>query len=751
MALLSPVVKELFQKDIASATSLELYEALLLLVKRQAADLPAITGQKKLYYLSAEFLIGRLLGNNLLNLGLYDAVSQELSAAGKAIDDIETLEPEPSLGNGGLGRLAACFMDSVASLGLSGDGIGLNYHLGLFRQQFIDHKQVESPDPWIKPDGWLIKEPIQFTVAFGHFSIQAILNTIAVIGPKGINRLRLFDAETIDESIVGEGIAFDQSDIMRNLTLFLYPDDSTEAGRLLRVYQEYFLASCAAQLILREMEEAGRSLQDLDQYAAIQINDTHPSMIIPELLRLLIEKGIAFDDAANTVARTCAYTNHTILAEALESWPLAFIEEVAPQIIPILQKLNLTAHGDADAQGTEIIDASGVVHMAHLCIHYGHSVNGVAALHTDILKNAELKHFYNLYPQKFQNVTNGVSFRRWLSHANPALDAFLVSLIGNSFQQNPDELTQLLDYREDDTTLQTLAAIKQNNKKRLSNQLYQTQNVQLDAEAVFDIQIKRLHEYKRQQMNALYIIYKYLEIKAGRRPPRPIAVLFGGKAAPAYILAKDIIHLLLCLSKLIADDPAVRPWLQVLMVENYNVTQAEMLIPAADISEQISLASKEASGTGNMKLMVNGAVTIGTLDGANVEIHDLVGNANMYLFGATSQMVMDLSHPRNYHPSDYYRGDSLIERLVDFIISPELRAIGDTDSLLRLYKDLISKDWFMTLLDTRAYIETKEKALGDYEYVRSWRQKSMVNIAMAGYFSSDRSIRQYNERIWHLE
>ena len=750
MAKLSPVVFELYQKDMDRASNRELYEALQLLTKRQAAGLPIFTGKKKLYYLSAEFLVGRLLGNNLLRLGLYQTLSEELSAAGKSLSELEALEPEPSLGNGGLGRLAACYLDSVASLGLPGDGIGLAYHLGLFRQKFINHKQAETPNPWIEKNSWLAKEPARFQVAFGRFTIQAALYSIAVIGEKGVNRLRLFDAETVDERIVGEGIAFDPSDIQKNLTLFLYPDDSTDAGRLLRVYQQYFLVSCAAQLILQEMEEAGHPLRALDQHAAIQINDTHPSMIIPELIRLLMDKGIAFDNAADIVSKTCAYTNHTILAEALEKWPVSFLEQVAPQIMPIIEKLDARARGKFPADGTEIIDEYGLVHMARLCIHYGHCVNGVAALHTKILKESELAPFYRIYPEKFQNITNGISFKRWLTHANPALDQYLVSLIGDGFHQNPDELVHLLDYREDDAALFALSRIKRANKQSLSEYLFKSQNVRLDADAVFDIQIKRLHQYKRQQMNALYIIYKYLEVKAGRLPARPIAALFGGKAAPAYILAKDVIHLILCLSRLIAGDPAVSPWLQVVMVENYNVTQAEKLIPAADISEQISLASKEASGTGNMKLMLNGAVTLGTLDGANVEIHDLVGDTNMYLFGQPSDVVIDLYKPGGYHPSEFYPCDPLIERLVDFIIGPELRAIGDFDSLWRLYKDFISKDYFMALPDTRGYIETKERMLSDYEDPRAWRQKSLANTAMAGFFSSDRAVRQYNEKIWGL-
>ena len=750
MAALLPIVRELFGKDIASASSDELYAALLTLVKRRTATLAPLSGEKKLYYLSAEFLIGRLLGNNLLRLGLYGAVEKELFAAGKSLGDLEELELEPSLGNGGLGRLAACYLDSIAALSLPGEGIGLNYHLGLFRQTFKHNKQAEHPDPWMAPDSFLHTEPVRFPVSFGRFTMEAVLRTIDVPGPKGKNRLSLFDAETVDESIVTDGISFDQSDIRRNLTLFLYPDDSTEKGRLLRVYQQYFLVSAAAQLILKELTNAGHPLTALDRHAAIQINDTHPAMIIPELIRLLVEQGVPFDEAADIVSRACAYTNHTILAEALEKWPLSYIDEVAPQLSPILKSLDARVRAKHPAPETEILDAQGRVHMARLCIHYGRRVNGVAALHTEILKRTELAPFYALYPERFVNVTNGISFTRWLSHANPALDAYLASLLGDGWRQNPDALKGLAAYREDDAVLLRLSDIKRENKARLAKYLRETQGLSVNEDAVFDVQIKRLHEYKRQQMNALYIIYKYLKIKAGNRPARPVAVIFGAKAAPAYVLAKDIIHLILCLKQLVESDPEVSPFLQVVMVENYNVTLAEKLIPAADISEQISLASKEASGTGNMKLMLNGAVTLGTLDGANVEIHGLVGDGNMYLFGATSEKVIDLYRTGGYHPASHYRGDALIEPLVDFLVGPELRRIGDTDSLLRLYKDLVSKDWFMTLLDTRAYIETKERALSGYENARSWRQKSLLNTAMAGFFSSDRAISQYNEAIWQI-
>ncbi len=751
MKSLTAFTRALFGKEVSACVDPELYAALVALIKEATAGRPRLQGEKKLYYISAEFLLGRLLGNNLINLGLYQQIDAELAAAGKSLSQIEAQEAEPSLGNGGLGRLAACYMDSVATLGLPGDGVGLCYHFGLFRQRFQENKQMEEKNPWIEAPSWLSRSDITFSVPFGRFTAQAALYDIDVAGyESGVNRLRLFDIATLDESIVKDGISFDQSDILRNLTLFLYPDDSTEAGRLLRVYQQYFMVSCAAQLILREIEAAGHPLSGLHRHAVIQINDTHPSMVIPELIRLLLEKGISFDDAADIVSKTCAYTNHTILAEALEKWPLSYIEEVAPQIVPILKKLDARAKALYPAPEVAIIDDRSQVHMAHLDIHYGFSVNGVAALHTGILETSELAPFYDIYPAKFNNKTNGVTFRRWLTHCNPALDTLIEEKIGAGFRKDAGELEKLLAYMEDQITLQAMADIKRRNKRSLCEYLKETQGISLAEDAVFDIQIKRLHEYKRQQMNALYAIHKYLEIKAGRLPERPIAMIFGGKAAPAYVLAKDIIHLILCLQELTANDPKVSPWLRVVMVENYNVTLAEKLIPACDISEQISLASKEASGTGNMKFMLNGAVTLGTLDGANVEIHDLVGDENMYLFGTRSEDVIALYRTGGYSPAKIYRNDPAVERLVDFIVGPEMRRLGDMESLLRLYKDLTTKDWFMALMDLRAYIEAKERALRDFEDQTAWRKKMLVNTAMAGFFSSDRSIREYDRDIWHL-
>ena len=734
----------------------QLYEALLVLCSRLAAQRPAPEGERKLYYFSAEFLVGKLLSNNLLALGIYDQVRELLADMGRELSGIENIEPEPSLGNGGLGRLAACFLDSIAALNLPGDGVGLNYHYGLFKQKFVENKQVELPDPWIEPDSWLIPTGKTFVVPFGGFDLKAVQYDIAIpgAGNQYANRLHLFDvAEPAQEPWIG--IRFDKGDIAHNLTSFLYPDDSDEAGRLLRVYQQYFMVSAGAQLILDQLEERGYSLDTLADHVVIQINDTHPSMVIPELIRLLVERGMSINLAIDQVSRTCAYTNHTILAEALEKWPLGFIETVAPGLVPVIRELDRRVKEVHPDPRVAILDDQGLVHMAHMDIHYGFSVNGVAALHTEILKNSELKPFFDLYPQKFNNKTNGVTFRRWLEACDPRLSALIDDCIGDSWRRDAQKLEGLLAFREDDNILQRLLEVKQENKNDLCRAFLARQAVELDPMSLFDIQIKRLHEYKRQQMNALYIIYKYLEIKNGRLPEQPVTVIFGAKAAPAYVMAKHIIHLILCLRQLIENDPQVRPWLQVAMVENYNVTWAEHLIPACDISEQISLASKEASGTGNMKFMANGAVTLGTMDGANVEIAQLVGEENIYTFGASSDRVIDLyqgSEPdgRSYRPMDFYHRPG-VERLVDFLVSPELLSVGDPVSLSTLWRDMKTKDWFMALLDVEDYIAVKEQAIHDYRDRRSWAQKMLVNIAKSGYFSSDRTIRQYNEEIWRLK
>lgn len=734
----------------------QLYEALLILTRNMAQNRPAPTGERKLYYFSAEFLMGKLLSNNLLALGLHSEVKEILADLGRDLGVIESMEPEPSLGNGGLGRLAACFLDSIAALGLPGDGVGLNYHYGLFRQSFRQGRQVEEPDPWLEADSWLIPTGVNFTVPFGGFELKAILYDIAIPGANNeyANRLRLFDvAQPADRPWVG--IDFDKGDIAHRLTSFLYPDDSDEAGRLLRVYQQYFMVSAGAQLILSELEARGYAPNTLADHVAIQINDTHPSMVIPELIRLLTGKGLSFDDAFEQVRRTCAYTNHTILAEALEKWPLAFIEKVAPQLVPVIQELDRRMKQAHPDPRVAIIDGQGRVHMAHMDIHCGYSVNGVAALHTEILKNSELKPFYDIYPEKFNNKTNGVTFRRWLEACNPALAALIDSCIGPDWRGDAAKLEGLLAFREDSGVLNRLMEVKQDNKDQLCRLLWAEQSIELDPQSVFDIQVKRLHEYKRQQMNALYVIHKYLEIKAGRLPERPVTVFFGAKAAPAYVMAKHIIHLILCLQKLIYQDPQVRPWLRVAMVRNYNVTWAERLIPACDISEQISLASKEASGTGNMKFMANGAVTLGTLDGANVEIAQLVGEENIYTFGARSDTVIGLykgGEPdgRGYRPLDFYHRPA-VERLVDFLVSPELLAIGDPAALSALWRDMKYKDWFMALLDVEDYIAVKDRAIRDYGDRQAWAQKMLVNIAKSGYFSSDRTIAQYNEDIWHLK
>lgn len=737
-------------KPIENCTNRELYEALLTMVQQEACARTAETGKKKVYYISAEFLIGKLLSNNLINLGWYDEIREILAAAGKDIGQIEEVEPEPSLGNGGLGRLAACFLDSMASLGLNGDGIGLNYHLGLFRQEFEEELQKAVPNPWIEEKTWLLKRETTYPVSFGGFTVQSRLYDIAVTGYKNrTNMLHLFDLDTVDEGLVKDGIDFDKENIAKNLTLFLYPDDSDEEGRKLRIYQQYFMVSSGAQYILDECERKGSTLHDLPDYAVIQINDTHPSMVIPELIRLLTGRGIAFDEAVEIVKKTCAYTNHTILAEALEKWPISYLKEVVPQLVPIIEILDDRIRRKYQDEAVAIIDKNDVVHMAYMDIHYGFSVNGVAYLHTEILKNSELNAFYQLYPEKFNNKTNGITFRRWLLHCNHPLADLITDRIGNEYKKDA-ALLELMTACSDEETLKQLLEIKHQNKLALKAYLKETQNVDIDENSIYDIQIKRLHEYKRQQMNALYVIHKYLEIKRGKKPARPITVIFGAKAAPAYVIAKDIIHLILCLQKLVNEDPKVSPWLKVVMIENYNVTKAEKLIPACDISEQISLASKEASGTGNMKFMLNGAVTLGTMDGANVEIAELVGKDNIYIFGESSETVIDHYAKADYVSREYYEKDADIKEAVDFIIGKEMMKIGHKENLERLYKELLNKDWFMTLLDYRSYAEAREKAYADYEDRMSWAKKMLVNISKAGFFSSDRTIAEYNRDIWKL-
>lgn len=750
---LEALLEEKFQKNLDNCTKEELFEALLIFTREAAEKLPANTGNKKLYYISAEFLIGKLLSNNLINLGLYEEAEQILKKHGYELCDIEELEQEPSLGNGGLGRLAACFLDSIATLGLPGDGIGLNYHFGLFRQKFRNHKQKEVKNPWITKESWLMRQPESFQVQFKDFEVESVLYDIAVPGyESGCGRLHLFDVKSVDESIVSEdSIDFDKEEIRKNLTLFLYPDDSDDAGRKLRIYQQYFMVSSGAQLILRECEQKGYDLHKLHEHVVIQINDTHPSMVIPELIRLLKERGFSMDEAIDTVSRTCAYTNHTILAEALEKWPMEYLEEVVPHLVPVIQELDKRVRSRYEDESVYIIDKDERVHMAHMDIHYGFSVNGVAALHTEILKESELKNFYDIYPEKFNNKTNGITFRRWLLHCNRQLSAYLETLIGSGFKKDAAELEKLLAFKGDENVLQKLAEIKLEKKLEFKKFMKETQDIELDENSIIDVQVKRLHEYKRQQMNALYAIYKYLDIKAGNKPKRPITMIFGAKAAPAYVIAKDIIHLILCLQELIEKDPDVRPYFRVLMIENYNVSKAAKVIPAADISEQISLASKEASGTGNMKFMLNGALTLGTEDGANVEIRDLVGEENIYIFGKKPQEVIDLYASEGYCAKDIYGQDKMIHTLVDFITGDELLEIGDEKSLTRLHKELVGKDWFMTLLDTREYIRTKEQVYADYENQKEWNEKVLMNIAKAGFFSSDRTIKQYNEEIWHFK
>lgn len=744
-------LNELCQKDIATASDAELYTALLKLVQEQSQkQIKPVTG-RKLYYISAEFLIGKLLSNNLINLGLYDEVRETLASIGKSLADIEEQEPEPSLGNGGLGRLAACFLDSLATLDLPGDGVGLRYHCGLFHQNFKNNIQNEAPDFWLTDQCAAKATDTVFPVSLAGNTYSARLYKLPVTGYEGrTNMLNLFDLDSVDESVIGDGISFDKKDIARNLTLFLYPDDSDEDGRLLRIYQQYFMVSNGAQFILKECEEKGYSLEELDKHVVIQINDTHPSMVIPELIRLLTARGISMDKAIEIVTNTCAYTNHTILAEALEKWPIDYLEAVVPHLMPIIRELAARVAAKYDNKDVQIIDEWNRVHMARMDMHYGFSVNGVAALHTEILKNVELKPFYDIYPEKFNNKTNGITFRRWLMHCDKKLVEWMDKYGVGEFRKDASKLEGLLAQIDNEEALNELLDVKQQNKTALKEYLEKESGVVLNDNAIFDIQIKRLHEYKRQQMNVLYIIYKYLDIKAGNKPKRPITMIFGAKAAPAYIIAKDIIHVILCLQELLKNDPEVAPYLQVVMVENYNVTMAEKLIPACEVSEQISLASKEASGTGNMKFMLNGAVTLGTEDGANVEIHQLVGDENIYIFGESSDQVIEHYAKSDYVAADYYINDKDIRKWVDFIISPEMLKIGDVRTLLEIHAELIQKDWFMTLLDVKDYIQTKERVFADYEDRMTWAKKMIVNIAKAGFFSSDRTIAEYNRDIWHV-
>lgn len=748
---LQEVTTKKFGRPIAQCTNEELYYSLLAMTKDMAKEKESNAGKRKLYYISAEFLIGKLLSNNLINLGIYEDVKKLLAENGKSLAEIEEVEPEPSLGNGGLGRLAACFLDSIASLGLNGDGVGLNYHYGLFKQVFENNLQHETPNPWIEQQSWLTKTDVSYKIHFGGFALQSRLYDIDVIGyDNRTTKLHLFDVETVDESLVGDGIDFDKENIAKNLTLFLYPDDSDDKGRILRVYQQYFMVSNAARLIIDETLARGGDLHKLYEYAAIQINDTHPSMVIPEMIRLLMERGILMDEAIEIVSRTCAYTNHTILAEALEKWPTHFLQQAVPQLLPIIYELNSRVIRKYDDKSVAIIDDEKRVHMAHMDIHYGYSVNGVAYLHTEILKNSELNNFYKIYPEKFNNKTNGITFRRWLLHCNHELSGLIESLIGPGFKKDATELEKLGAYVDDEAVLQRLLDVKNTKKTELKAYLAKTQGIELDDNSIYDIQIKRLHEYKRQQMNALYVIHKYFEIKSGKKPSRPITVIFGAKAAPAYVIAKDIIHLILCLQELIGKDPEVAPYLKVVMVENYNVTLAEKLIPAADIHEQISLASKEASGTSNMKFMLNGAVAIGTMDGANVEMHQFVGDDNIYIFGESSEAVIEHYEKADYVSRTYYENDADIKRAIDFIVSDQMMAVGCRENLERLYHELLNKDWFMTLPDFKDYVATKERIYADYEDRMTWAKKMLVNISQAGFFSSDRTIAQYNEDIWHL-
>ena len=750
---LDEITRKMYGTGIDDTDDAGLYYAIQSLCKGIMKATPEISGDKKIYYISAEFLIGKLLSNNLINLGMYDKLDEILKKHGKELCRIEEVEPEPSLGNGGLGRLAACFLDSIATLGLPGEGIGLNYHFGLFKQVFKDKLQTAEKNDWIEKHSWLTRTDTTFDVYFGDQKVTSRLYDIDVVGyDNGMNKLRLFDIESVDESLVKKGITFDKEDIEKNLTLFLYPDDSDEAGNLLRIYQQYFMVSNAAQLILRELKEKQYDLRKMYDHAVIQINDTHPTMIIPELIRILVDdKAFTMDEAIDVVSKTCAYTNHTILAEALEKWPLAYLEKVVPQLVPIIKELDKRVAAKYDDEKVQIIDEDERVHMAHIDIHFGFSVNGVAAIHTDILKHTELKPFYDIYPEKFNNKTNGITFRRWLMSCNKELSDYITSLIGEGWKKDASRLEKLLAYKEDDAVLNKIAEIKQEKKHQLAAYVLEKEGVKLNENAIFDIQIKRLHEYKRQQMNALYIIHKYLEIKGGKKPATPLIFAFGAKAAPAYVIAQDIIHLLLVLQEIVNNDPEVSPYMQVIMVENYNVSYAEKLIPACDISEQISLASKEASGTGNMKFMLNGAVTLGTDDGANVEIHELVGDDNIFIFGQDSDTVIAHYEKADYVSKDYYDKSPVIKEAVDFIVGKQALKVGHKENLERLYKELLNKDWFMTLLDLEDYIKVKDQALAAYADRKKWRQMMLVNIAKAGFFSSDRTISEYNRDIWKLK
>ena len=743
---------KLYGRPIRQCTEAELFHTLLVLTKELIADKKQITGERKLYYISAEFLIGKLLSNNLINLGVYDEIDSILKESGKSLSMIEDIEPEPSLGNGGLGRLAACFLDSIASLGLNGCGVGLLYHFGLFKQSFHNHLQCANKNEWITDKSWLTKTDLSFDVKFGDRTVRSTMYDIDVVGyENGIGKLHLFDVNSVDESIVGNGIDFDKNHIEKNLTLFLYPDDSDEAGHLLRIYQQYFMVSNAARLIIKDMKDAGHDLHDLNKYAVVQINDTHPTMVIPELIRILTqEEYFTMDDAVEVVSKTCAYTNHTILAEALEKWPLRYLEKVVPMLVPIIKELNNRIRKVNPDPVIQIIDDENRVHMAHIDIHYGFSTNGVAAIHTEILKDSELNHFYKLYPERFNNKTNGITFRRWLLSCNHGLAKLLDETIGTGYRKDATELKKLLEHKEDQNFLDKLDEVKKANKQALADYVKKMEGVNIDPNSVFDVQVKRLHEYKRQQMNALYIIHKYLEIKAGKKPETPVTCIFGAKAAPAYVIAKDIIHLILVLAEIINKDPEVSPYLKVVMVSNYNVSYAEKIIPACDISEQISLASKEASGTSNMKFMLNGAITLGTDDGANVEIHDFVGDDNIYIFGAKSDEVIEHYKKADYVSRDIYNKSKVVKDAVDFIVSDTVMKVGNKENLERLYNDLINKDWFMALLDLEAYIEKKDEILKDYADREKWKRMVVVNIANSGFFSSDRTIEEYNRDIWKL-
>lgn len=739
-------------KVLSELTNEEIYVELLNFVKEEAAAKSKNSSQRKVYYISAEFLIGKLLSNNLINLGIYKDVKKELELVGKSIAEIEDVEPEPSLGNGGLGRLASCFIDSISSLGINGEGVGLNYHCGLFKQVFRNNQQEAEANYWIENNSWLVPTDISYDVPFRDFTLKSRLDRIDVLGYKKDtkNYLNLFDIDGLDYNLIEKGITFDKTEIKKNLTLFLYPDDSDKNGELLRIYQQYFMVSNAAQLLIDEAIERGSNLHDLAEYAYVQINDTHPSMVIPELIRLLTEKhGFEFDEAVSVVRNMVGYTNHTILAEALEKWPLEYLNEVVPHLVTIIKKLDQMIREEQTNPEVQIIDEAGRVHMAHMDIHFSTSVNGVAALHTEILKNSELKVFYDIYPDKFNNKTNGITFRRWLEFANQDLADYLKELIGDSYLTDATQLEKLLTYADSNEVHDKLAAIKFKNKLALKRYLKENKGIELDEYSIIDTQIKRFHEYKRQQMNALYVIHKYLEIKRGHFPSRKLTVIFGGKAAPAYTIAQDIIHLILCLSELINNDPEVNKYLNVHLVENYNVTVAEKLIPATDISEQISLASKEASGTGNMKFMLNGALTLGTMDGANVEIAELAGKENIYTFGKDSDTIINLYETSGYRSKDYYDKDKVIREAVDFIISDDIVSLGNAERLKRLHDELVGKDWLMTLIDLKEYIAVKEQVLADYEDYESWNKKVIHNIAKAGFFSSDRTIEQYNQDIWH--